>query len=260
MNRIDRFFQSGRKAFVPYITAGLPSNEATVEIMHLLVEEGADLIELGFPFSDPTADGPVIQAAGQQVLARGFRRSEYLDLIRRFRQRDERTPVLVFSYYNPIFRTGVDRFVSEVAAAGADGFVVTDLPLEEQGELLPVLRRAGLHLIQFVAPTTPEDRARRILADAGGFVYQIAVKGVTGARREVPEEALDQVRRTRQLTRLPVVLGFGVGTGEQARTVAQVADGVIVGSALVRLLLEPGDFRPALRQLVRELAAGVHGA
>jgi len=252
MNRLDAFFATGRQAFVPYVTAGYPSVRDTVDILRLLVASGADVIELGFPFSDPIADGPVIQAASQQALAAGFRRDDYFAIVSEFRRHDPATPLVAFTYYNPVFSLGVDRFAKKLAAAGGDALLIVDLPFEEQAEVRPALARHGLHLISLLAPTTSPARAKRILAAASGFVYQIAVKGVTGVRTALAASALRAVRRTRALTTVPVCLGFGVSTGRQARAVAQAADGVVVGSALVKAARD-GGLVPLVRELRRAL-------
>ncbi len=261
MNRIDAFFAKDRKAFVPYITAGHPSVDETLTIMKLLVENGGDILELGFPFSDPTADGPVIQASSQQALEAGFRRSDYFDIIRRFRADDNETPIVAFTYFNPVFHLETEVFVAQLAAAGGDAMLVVDLPLEEQQELLPVLQEHGLYLIQLIAPTTPDERAAEILKTAGGFVYQIALKGVTGERTSLADDALVNVARTKALTELPVCMGFGVSNGEMAGAVAAAAEGVVVGSALVRCITDnQPDYRDAFVKLTRELAQATHQA
>lgn len=261
MNRIDAFFSKGQKAFIPYLTAGFPSVDATVEVMQTLVDNGADIVELGYPFSDPTADGPTIQESSQAALDAGFTRDDYFAIIRRFRAANPETPVVVFSYYNPIFRTGVDTFAGMVAEAGGDALLIVDLPGEEQQEVLPTLRKYGLHLIQLLAPTTPDARAATLLANAGGFVYQISVRGVTGMRAELGAEPSELVARAKALTDTPVALGFGISRGEQAAGIATVADGVVVGSAIVRCIAEHGaDWQPALAALTRELAEATHGA
>lgn len=260
MNRIDQLFQTGRKAFIAYATAGFPSIAATAQVLDVLVENGADLIELGYPFSDPTADGAVIQVTSFQALQRGLVHADYLKLLADFRRRHPQVPVVVFSYYNPIFFHGVAAFADAIQAAGADGVLIVDLPLEEQEEVLPLLRARGLHLIQLLTPTTPEARARAILMHAGGFVYQVSLRGVTGARREIGAEALALVQRTKALTALPVALGFGVARGEQAAAIAPLADGVIVGSALMQVLVDhEHDFVAPLAALTRELAVATHG-
>ena len=260
MNRMDQVLAAGRKLFIPYVTAGHPSLAATVPVLQALVAAGADILELGYPFSDPTADGPVIQVSSQTALAGGMTQAAYFAALRQFRAADARTPVVIFSYYNPIFHTGAAQFAAAAREAGADALLVVDLPFEEQGELRPHLDREGLHLIQLIAPTTPEERARRILANATGFVYQIALRGVTGVRTELATDAAENAARTRRLTRLPVAMGFGVATAAQARAVAAAADGVIVGSAIVKCLQDHSpNYMEPLRALAVELAQATHG-
>lgn len=255
MNRIDQRFAEHAKLFIPYLTAGFPTVDATDTALDTLVENGADIIELGLPFSDPTADGPVIQASSKAALDAGFTTDHYFAILEAFRARHPGVPVVVFSYFNPIFHRGVERFADSAAAAGADAMLIVDLPFEEQPQMREILARNKMHLIQLIAPTTPDERARRILAHAGGFVYQIAVRGVTGMRRDVTDESAALVQRAKALTDVPVALGFGVSSGAQARAVAQHADGVIVGSAIVNCIADHRpDFAPALAALTRELA------
>lgn len=259
MNRIDRCFAAGRPAFIPYVTAGFPSVSATAEVLDILVEAGSDLIELGFPFSDPTADGPVIQASSKAALDRGMNRDAYFSLIRGFRQRHSEVPLIIFSYYNPVFRMGAAGFSRTAAEAGADGVLLVDLPLEEQGEMRDSLDAAGLYLIQLIAPTTPAARAQTILQQAKGFVYQISVRGVTGMRQTLGGDVGAMVRQTQSMTDLPVALGFGVSGGAQAAGLARIADAVIAGSALVRCVAEnEQNFQQPLRKLVKELADATH--
>ena len=261
MNRIDKYFENnkGRKSFVPYITAGHPGKEETVEILHLLVETGADIIELGFPFSDPTADGTVIQFSSQHALNKGLHREDYFDILRKFRETNQDTPIIVFSYYNPIFHAGVDNFIKTAKEAGADGMLVVDVPFEEQHEIRPTLDKYDMHLIQLIAPTTTDDRAKAILENATGFVYQIALKGVTGERQTLAEGAEENAQRTRSMTDLPVCMGFGVSNVEMAETVANAADGVVVGSALVRAITDNIDsYKDAVRKLSSKLADATH--
>lgn len=259
MNRIDQIFQSANKAFIPYITAGFPSVDETASIMHLLAANGADIIELGLPFSDPTADGKVIQASSQMALDRGLKLNDYFRIIESFRQTDQETPVVVFSYYNPIFHVGVEAFAARAKDAGADAFLIVDLPLEEQQEVRPALDKLGLHLIQLIAPTTPPERAERILAGASGFVYQISLKGVTGVRSSLPPDIAAHVAETKSMTSLPLAVGFGVAEAEQASAVAGVADGVVVGSALVKCIMDnQAGYREPLAALAGELAAATH--
>ncbi len=260
MNRLDTFTKLNKKAFVPYVTAGHPGKKETLEILHLLVEAGADVIELGLPFSDPTADGPIIQASSHYALDHGFRVDDYFNLITEFRKTNDVTPIVAFTYYNPVFYAGVDDFAKRLKAVGGDAVLIVDLPHEEQDELLPALTSNDLHLIQLIAPTTPDERIETIVAKASGFVYQIALKGVTGVRDTMASGAEENARRTKSRTDLPVYMGFGVSNAEMAKSVANAADGVIVGSALVKCIQENlPDFQPALRKLATELANATHG-
>jgi len=259
MNRLDAFTKSGDKAFVPYVTAGYPGKSETMEIMHLLVEAGADLIELGMPFSDPTADGPVIQAASQDALERGFRIDDYFEVISQFRSWNTVTPIVAFTYYNPVYHVGVDKFVKRLKDAGGDAMLVVDLPFEEQGELRPALDSEDMRLIQLIAPTTPDDRIAQIVERASGFVYQVALKGVTGVRDSLAAGAKDNALRTKSFTDVPVYMGFGVSNAIMASAVAAAADGVIVGSAIVKCIQDNlPNFERALDTLATSLAQATH--
>ncbi|MCH2175906.1 MAG: tryptophan synthase subunit alpha [Lentisphaeria bacterium] len=259
MNRIDAFFTQGKKAFVPYITAGFPNVEATLENLKILVENGADIIELGLPFSDPTADGPVIQTSSFKALEAGFKIDMYFDLIKQFRELYPEVPVVCFTYFNPVFHIGVDSFVKRLAEAGGDAMLVVDLPFEEQSELELPLEKEGLHLIPLIAPTTGNDRKEKVLKEAGGFVYQIALKGVTGMRETVAEGVSEMVQETQTYTKLPVCLGFGVSSGDQAAAIADTADGVVVGSALVNCIdVNLPNYQDKFTSLVKELAEAIH--
>ena len=229
-----------RHLLVPYVTAGFPTVEATPELMHRIAAAGADVIELGVPFSDPLADGPTIQGASQVSLEHGGSLPATLGALRVFRERDASTPVVVFTYLNPVFRYGVERFLEDAAQAGADGVLLTDLPLGEDPELESRFEASPLALVRLVAPTTPAERARRIAARAQGFVYYISRTGVTGARSELRAELAAEVRSLEEVASVPVVVGFGISTPEQAAEVAIVADGVVVGSALIEAVRERG--------------------
>jgi tryptophan synthase alpha chain len=259
-NRIDTAFSRG-KLFIPYVTAGFPSVEQTDNVLDILVENGADLIELGYPFSDPTADGPVIQESSQQAIRQGFTAADYFGILERFRARHPDVPLIVFSYYNPICRVGVDTFMRTVAAAGADGLLLVDLPFEEQHEASDIIAAHGLHLIQLIAPTTPTERIGRIVANAAGFVYQVSLRGVTGVRVSLADDAAEKVQGTKALTSVPVALGFGISTAEQAASVAAAADAVVVGSAIVRAIADAApDFAEPLGRLCADLAAATHNS
>lgn len=238
MNRIDATFADcrakGRKALVLFVSAGDPSLDATEQLIREIVAAGTDVVEIGVPFSDPMADGPTIQEASQRALASGTTLRGILAMVKRLRASGITAPFVLFSYYNVLFRYGMKALAADAAAAGVDGMLVVDVPYEEMGEILPDLTANGLHLIRLVAPTTSDERARKILVDATGFVYTITVTGVTGARSELPAELSDLLVRMRQASPVPVVAGFGISSPEMAKLVAKEADGVVVGSALVK--------------------------
>jgi tryptophan synthase alpha chain len=244
MTRIgERFRQcreKGRKAFVAFVTAGDPSLERTVEVAVEMDRAGVDVLELGVPFSDPLADGPVIQRASERALRHGTTLAGVLDAARRIRRRCE-IPLLLFSYSNPPLAHGLGRLAKDAREAGIDGVLVTDLPPEEAGEWLAVAREADLDTVFLAAPTSSGERLRRIADATRGFVYAVSRTGVTGEREALSEDARPLVARIRDLTREPVALGFGISTPEQAAAAAAAADGVVVGSALVRFLEEHPD-------------------
>jgi tryptophan synthase alpha chain len=224
--------RAGRKGLVGYLTAGDPGPAVSEQIVRLAIRGGVDVIELGVPFSDPTADGPVIQEAAQRALAAGMTVDGVLALVRNLR-RDLTTPIVLFGYANPFFVYGYERLCRDAARAGADGLLIVDLPFEEAGEMRACAAAADLCLIPLIAPTTPPDRAAAILRDARGFVYYIMVTGVTGARKRLTADLDAQVQTLRRLTNLPIAVGFGVSSGAQAKAAACSADAVVVGSALV---------------------------
>jgi len=241
MKRIEKTFaelkKKGEKALVAYITAGYPDLGTTGQLIPALERAGVDILEVGVPFSDPTADGPVIQAASQAALRNGTTLSRVLDLVGGLRSAVG-IPIVLFSYYNPIFSMGTEPFSRRAAAAGVDGVLVVDLPAEESAELRSATDPAGIDFIPLVAPTTGADRVRKVVKAATGFVYYISVTGVTGTRGPEVEESGRNIGMIRSLTRLPVVVGFGVSTPEQAREIGGMADGVVVGSAFVKLIGE----------------------
>ncbi len=269
MSRIGERFQAlraaGRTALVPYLTAGDPEPAATVPLMHRLVAAGADLLELGVPFSDPMADGPVIQAACERALAHGVRLRDVLEMVAAFRREDPETPVVLMGYLNPVEAMGYQAFATEAAAAGVDGVLTVDLPPEEAGPLVAELRPRGLDPVFLAAPTTTEARARRIAEQAGGFLYYVSLKGVTGAGHLDVGEVARRVEALRAAVALPVGVGFGIRDPRSAARVARVADAVVVGSALVDRLAREGEeaavaLLAALREAVdaadREAAGG----
>jgi tryptophan synthase alpha chain len=254
MGRIGERFAKrraeGKPAFVAFLTAGDPSLDGTVEAALALDAAGADVLELGVPFSDPLADGPVIQRASERALGRGVTLAKVLEAVRRIRERSE-LPLLLFSYYNPLLQHGLERLAREAKAAGADGALVTDLPPEEAGEWIAAARAADLDTVFLASPTSPPERLRKVAEASRGFVYAISRTGVTGERQALSGEARPLVERLRALTDVPVALGFGLSTPEQVREAAGVADGVVVGSALVRFLEEQpgGDLGARVRWL-----------
>src|SRR5260221_12880129 len=235
--RIDRRFADlkaqGRAALVTFVTAGDPDYETSLKIIKGLPKAGADVIEFGMPFTDPMADGPAIQAAGLRALKSGQTLKKTLKLVREFRKEDKDTPVVLMGYYNPIYVHGVDKFLTDAKAAGADGLIIVDLPPEEDQELCLPAMKAGLNFIRLATPTTDDKRAPRVFQNTSGFVYYVSVLGITGTKAPDLKSVKANVRRLRKHTSLPIAVGFGVKTAEQARTIALDADGVVVGSALV---------------------------
>jgi tryptophan synthase alpha chain len=250
MTRIGRRFEQLRehdkKAFIAFVTAGDPSPDRTVELAWELEAGGVDVLELGVPFSDPLADGPVIQRASERALAAGTSLADVLEVVRRIRSRSQ-LPILLFSYMNPLLRFGLERLAQAAPDAGADGVLVTDLPPEEADEWLAVARPAGLDTVFLAAPTSPEGRLRRVAEASSGFVYAISRTGVTGERDAISEDAAPLLERLRSFTSEPVALGFGISTPEQVASAASVADGVVVGSALVHFLEDEPDGDVAAR-------------
>lgn len=255
--------RAGRHALAPFVTAGDPDVETTLAVIEALDRAGASLCELGVPYSDPIADGPVIQSSYTRALSAGFTLERLFSLAKAATAR-VRMPILAMASYSLMYRRGIDRFVADAAAAGLTGFVVPDLPIEESDQLDAACRGAGLALVRLVTPTTPPDRAEAIARRSTGFLYCVSVAGVTGARTELPPGLIERVRWLRTKTDVPILVGFGISTPEQARAVAAVADGVIVGSAVVRQIAE-GAGQPAdrmvggLERYVRELVAAVSG-
>jgi len=239
--RIDKRFaalkKEGRAALVTFIMAGDPEYDTSLAIAKALPKAGADIIELGMPFTDPMADGPAIQAAGLRALKAGQRMTRTLSLVRDFRKDDDQTPVILMGYYNPIYIYGNERFLADAKAAGVDGLIIVDLPPEEDDELcLPALK-AGLNFIRLATPTTDDKRLPKVLTNTSGFVYYVSVTGVTGTAAPDTSKVTGAVARIKRHTRLPVAVGFGVKTAEQARAIAEGADGVVVGSALVGMFI-----------------------
>ncbi len=259
---------AGKKAFMPFVTAGFPTLDLFQKLLGGLPAAGADIIEIGMPFSDPVADGPAIQAANLQAFKNGITTAKILDLVKTFRKKYEDTPILLMGYYNPIYAYGVMRFLDDAKKAGVDGFIVPDLPPEEDAELREPAAKRGLKLIRLVTPTTDEKRLPKIVEKADGFLYYVSVAGITGGKSARAEDLRSSVERIRERTEMPVCIGFGVNEPAQAREMAAIADGVIVGSAIVKKIMahidEKGAVSPKAADealaFVKSLAAATHGA
>jgi len=240
MSRIKKVFDAlsakGRKALIPYVTAGDPYPDATVDLMLAMAQAGADVIELGVPFSDPMADGPVIQRAGERALAKGIGMPQVLDYVRAFRAKNDSTPVVLMGYANPIERYGIPRFVADAKAAGVDGVLVVDYPPEESESFAMTLREAGMDPIFLLAPTSTEDRMKDVGRVATGYVYYVSLKGVTGAGHLDTSAVAEMVPRIKAHVKMPVGVGFGIRDAASAKAVAAVSDAVVIGSAIVQLL------------------------
>lgn len=245
MNRIQKRFaqlqSTGRSALIPYLCAGDPDLETSIEIFENAVKAGADLIEVGMPFSDPVADGPSIQMASNRALAGGQNTERTFEVVRAIREIDQDIPIILMGYYNPVFIYGCERFVEQAAGAGVDGFIICDLPPEMDHELRPFAERADLALIRFVTPASDEARIERVLDGASGFIYVISFAGVTGQDTPDMSQVKHNIDLVKAKSELPVCVGFGVSTPEHARAVGDIADGVIVGSALVNAIAESLD-------------------
>ncbi len=266
--RIDRRFaalrQEGRAGLVTFVTAGDPDHETSLTIVRGLPGAGADVIELGMPFTDPMADGPAIQAAGLRALAAGASMTRTLDLVREFRTADDDTPIVLMGYFNPIHAYGVPKFLYDAGEAGVDGFIVVDLPPEEDAELcLPALA-AGFNFIRLATPTTDDRRLPKVLRSTSGFVYYVSITGITGTAAPDTADVAGAVERLKRHTSLPVAVGFGISTPSHAAAIARSADAAVVGSALVKRIADAlangGDPAAAVLDLVRELATGVRNA
>jgi len=263
MTRIDDTFArlraTGKKAFVTYIMAGDPDVPTALAVMKGLPAAGVDVIELGLPFTDPMADGPTIQRAGQRALEGGMTVDATLDMVRAFRTGDAVTPIVLMGYYNPIYARGVERFLGEAIEAGVDGLIVVDLPPEEDDELCLPAQAAGLNFIRLATPTTDDKRLPKVLTNTSGFVYYVSITGITGAAAAQAADVAPEVARIKRATDLPVIVGFGINTPEAARSIAAVADGAVVGSAIVKMI---GEGKPVAEVLafVQSLAEGAHSA
>ena len=272
MTRIDARFaalkKQGRAGLVTFTMAGDPDQATALAILKSLPKAGADVIELGMPFSDPMSDGPTIQAAGQRALKQGQTLAKTLAMVRAFRATDDATPLVLMGYFNPIYVYGVDRFLADAKAAGVDGLIIVDLPPEEDEELCLPAIRAGLNFIRLATPTTDDERLPAVLANSSGFVYYVSITGITGMAAPNPAKVANAVARIKRHTPVPVAVGFGVRTAADAASIARGADAVVVGSALVAALAKTldtsgvatGDAVESVVTVVRELAAGVRAA
>lgn len=266
-SRFAALKQEGRAGLVTFVTAGDPDMDTSWEILKGLPAAGADIIEIGMPFSDPMADGPAIQAASQRALKAGATLAKTLDLVRRFRREDAATPIILMGYYNPIYSMGPQRFIEEAVAAGVDGLIIVDLPPEEDDELCDPAVAAGLHWIRLATPTTDDKRLPKVLENTGGFLYYVSVLGITGTRSALADQIAEAVARFRRHTDIPVAVGFGIKTPEQAAAIGKVADAAVVGSAIVGRIeasLDQGgrataETVPAALDLVSALAGGMRG-
>ncbi|WP_372571189.1 tryptophan synthase subunit alpha [Ruegeria jejuensis] len=261
MTRIDAKFAAlksqGKKAFVSYIMAGDPDFDTSLEVVKGLPGAGVDVIELGLPFTDPMADGPTIQLAGQRALDAGMTLERTLELARRFREEDDITPIVLMGYYNPIYNRGVETFLRDAKSAGIDGLIVVDLPPEEDDELCIPAQEAGLNFIRLATPTTDDKRLPRVLQNTSGFVYYVSITGITGAAEAQATDVGPEVARIKSATDLPVIVGFGINTPEKSRAIASVADGAVVGSAIVSQI---GAGKPVgeVLDFVKSLSDGAH--
>ncbi|MEL6643828.1 MAG: tryptophan synthase subunit alpha [Pseudomonadota bacterium] len=263
MTRIDAKFAAlkaqGRKAFVSYIMAGDPDPQTSMEILRGLPDAGVDIIELGLPFTDPMADGPTIQLAGQRALEAGQTLESTLQMVRDFRKQDDTTPIVLMGYYNPIYSRGVERFLTDAKDAGIDGLIIVDLPPEEDSELCIPAQAAGLNFIRLATPTTDDKRLPTVLQNTSGFVYYVSITGITGAANAQAGDVGPEVTRIKAATELPVIVGFGIKTPDAAEAIATVADGAVVGSAIVERIAA-GDAPSDVVAFVADLAAGAHRA
>ncbi len=263
MTRIDDTFAKlraeGRKGFVAYIMGGDPDYDRSLAVMKGLPAAGVDVIELGMPFTDPMADGPTIQLAGQRALAGGQTLQKTLDMVTEFRKDDQETPIVLMGYYNPIYSRGVDNFLADATAAGIDGLIVVDLPPEEDDELCIPAAKAGINFIRLATPTTDDKRLPKVLENTSGFVYYVSITGITGAAEAQADTVAPEVARIKSQTDLPVVVGFGIKSPETAQAIAGVADGCVVGSAIVSEIASGKPVEQIL-DFVRGLADGAHRA
>jgi len=263
MTRIDDTFarlkSENKKAFVAYVMAGDPNYDASLDLVKGLPGAGVDIIELGLPFTDPMADGPTIQLAGQRALEAGMTLEKTLQMARDFRATDATTPIVLMGYYNPIYSRGVDKFLVDAKEAGIDGLIVVDLPPEEDDELCIPAQQAGLNFIRLATPTTDDKRLPKVMQNTSGFVYYVSITGITGAAAAQATDVAPEVARIKVASNLPVIVGFGVRTPETAKDIASVADGTVVGSAIIAEMASGKSVAEVLA-FVKSLADGAHSA
>ncbi|PVA10499.1 tryptophan synthase subunit alpha [Pelagivirga sediminicola] len=263
MSRIDAKFAelkaAGKKAFVAYVMAGDPDFDTSLEVVKGLPDAGVDIIELGLPFTDPMADGATIQLAGQRALKGGMTLKRTLQMARDFRKDDDTTPIVLMGYYNPIYNHGVPQFLTDAREAGVDGLIVVDLPPEEDEELCIPAQAAGLNFIRLATPTTDDKRLPKVMQNTSGFVYYVSITGITGAAAAEAGDVAPEVARIKKVTDLPVIVGFGIRTPETSRAIASVADGAVVGSAIVGKIAD-GESPAKVLEFVKGLADGAHSA
>lgn len=251
---------AGKKALIPYITGGDPRPDWTVDLIHQLVDSGADIVELGVPFSDPMADGPVIQLACERALEHGTSLKDILRMVAEFRERDQATPVVLMGYLNPIEKMGYQSFVDAAASAGVDGVLMVDLPPEEADTLVPMLNERELDAIFLIAPTTTDDRIKSICEHSSGYVYYVSVKGVTGSASIDEKEVAAKVSHIREINQIPVGVGFGIRDAQSAAQIGRLADGVIVGSVIVNLIAENRDDLSKIKDKIGSLVSSMRSA
>jgi len=267
MNRIQKTFKDlktdGKKAFIPYITAGDPDMDTSKKIVRALAGAGADIIELGIPFSDPLADGPTIQKAVQRSLGAGCSVRKIFRMVKELR-REVQVPFVFMTYYNIVFNYGLSRFIRDAKKCGADGIIVPDLPMEESGELTEIADKEDFYVVLLAAPTTPAERFKKISGHSRGFIYYVSLTGVTGARKELSKKLKGDVKKLKKITDKPICVGFGVSSPAQAKDVALASDGVIVGSAIIKVLEKNMSNKKQMVKSVetfaRSIARAVHGA
>ncbi len=259
MNRIEQRFrqlkEEKRKAFIPYIMAGDPSLKDTERLVLILEESGADIIELGVPFTDPLADGPVIQAAAFRALSQGVTLRKVIKTVKGIRKRSE-VPIILMTYYNPVYKYGLERFINDASRAGVDGLIVPDLPPDEAEELIRYARNRDISTIFLLAPTSTDDRIRLVCKNSTGFIYYVSITGITGSQLRVGRDMKAMINKIKHMSRKPVAVGFGVKRPEEARTVAAIADGVIVGSSIVKMI---NDNEKGLRRYLKSLRKAIDG-